>query len=158
MTAALAWSKFIRVTPNDELFAHDPDRTTVMENARLAARTAHEIAGPPLVSALGYLASLSDNSLLPVELRYRAKQAALRMAEAAIHLECLPEVFNAEHGEGQNAGVTQLRYESVSDQLGERWMFGAPGSSKTPSAPESETSRARRGRRGKEPAKLGRKR
>src|ERR1700681_206212 len=124
MTAALARSKFIRVTPNDE-FADDQDRTHVLENARLAARTAHEIAGPPLVSALGYLASLSDNSLLPVELRYRAKQAALRMAEAAVHLECLPEIFNAEHGEGQfprNAGVTQLPYASIGDQPGERWM------------------------------------
>jgi hypothetical protein len=94
MTATLARCSLRGVTPQDEL-AHDPDRTQVLETARLAARTAHEIASPPLVSALGYLASLSDNSLLPVELRSRAKQAALRVAEAAVHLECLPEVFNA---------------------------------------------------------------
>jgi hypothetical protein len=82
------------VTPKDEL-ADDPDATQVLETARLAARTAHEIASPPLVSALGYLASLCDNSLLPVELRYKAKQAALRVAEAAVHLEYLPEVLDA---------------------------------------------------------------
>ena len=94
MTATLAKCRFTRVIPKDKL-ADDPDRTQVLETARLAARTAHEIASPPLVSALGYLASLSDNSLLPVELRYKAKQAALRVAEAAGHLEYLPEVFNA---------------------------------------------------------------
>jgi hypothetical protein len=81
------------VTPQDQL-VDDPECAQVFESARLAARTAHEIASPPLVSALGYLASLSDDSLLPVELRYRAKQAALRVAEVAVQLECLPEAFN----------------------------------------------------------------
>src|SRR5712692_911535 len=94
MTATRARCTLSGVTPQDDL-ADDPDRTQVLETARLAARTAHEIASPPLVSALGYLASLSDNSLLPVELRYKAKQAALRVAEAAVHLEYMPEVFNA---------------------------------------------------------------
>ena len=95
MTAPIARCRFRRVTPQHEL-ADDPDRTQVLESARLAARTAHEIASPPLVTALGYLSSLSNNALLPVELRYRAKQAALRVAEAVIQLECLPDVFNAE--------------------------------------------------------------
>jgi hypothetical protein len=94
MTAARAGCTFRRVTPTDQP-VDDPDRTQILETAQLAARTAHEIANPPLVSALGYLASLSDNSLLPVELRYKAKQAALRVAEAAVHLEYLPEVFSA---------------------------------------------------------------
>lgn len=94
MTETPSGFRFRRVTPKDEL-AEDPDRTRVLEAARLAACTAYEIASPPMVTALGYLASLSDNSLLPVELRYRAKQAALRVAEAAVHLECLPEVFDS---------------------------------------------------------------
>jgi hypothetical protein len=94
MTETLAECRLRRVTPKDK-FADEPDPTQLLETARLAARTAHEIASPPLVSALSYLASLSDNSLLPVELRYKAKQAALRVAEAAVHLEYLPEVFNA---------------------------------------------------------------
>ncbi len=94
MTATRARCTLSGVTPNDHL-ADAPDGTQVLETARRAARTAHEIASPPLVSALGYLASLSDNSLLPVELRYKAKQAALHVAEAAVHLEYLPEVFNA---------------------------------------------------------------
>ena len=95
MTGSLARCSFRRVTPKDEL-ANDPERAQVLESARLAVRTAHEIASPPLVAALGYLATLSDNSLLPLDLRYKAKEAALRVAEAAVHLDCLPEVFNDE--------------------------------------------------------------
>ena len=84
-----------RVTPH-EVFADDPERTHVLETARNAARAAHEIASPPMVVALGYLALLSDNSRLPVELRDRAKEAALRVAEAAVQLDYLPEIFNVE--------------------------------------------------------------
>jgi hypothetical protein len=102
MTAPIARCRFRRVTPQHEL-PDDPERAQVFESARLTARTAHEIASPPLVTALGYLSSLSNNTLLPVELRYRAKQAALRVAEAVIQLECLPDVFNAEDCAGQFA-------------------------------------------------------
>ena len=83
------------MTPH-KVLATDPERTHVMEIARNAARAAHEIASPPMVVALGYLASLSDNPLLPLELRDRAKEAALRVAEAALHLDYLPEVFGVE--------------------------------------------------------------
>ena len=100
MTRPFARCSFRRVTPQDQL-ADDAERKHVLESARLAARTAHEIASPPLVAALGYLTSLSNNSLLPVELRYRAKQAALRVAEAVVQLECLPEAFIAEECTGQ---------------------------------------------------------
>jgi hypothetical protein len=37
------------------------------------------------------------------------------VAEAAVHLECLPKVFNAQDGDGQflkNAEVIQLPYEA----------------------------------------------
>jgi hypothetical protein len=86
------------VTPH-KVFATDPERTHAFETARDAARAAHDVASPPMVMALGYLASLSDNSLLPVELRYRAREAALRVAEAALHLDYLPEIFNVEDGD-----------------------------------------------------------
>jgi hypothetical protein len=88
------WAQVKRMTPH-EVFASDPERSHVLEIARNTARAAHEIASPPMVVALRYLASLSDNSLLPPELRERAKEAALRVAEAALHLDYLPEVFGA---------------------------------------------------------------
>jgi hypothetical protein len=97
MTETLAGCRLRRVTPKDKP-ADDADPAQLLETARVAARTAHEIASRPLVSALSYLASLSNNSLLPIELRYTARQAALRVAEAAVHLAYLPEVFNGYSG------------------------------------------------------------
>jgi hypothetical protein len=108
MTETLAECSFRRVTPKDKL-ADDTDPAQVLETARVAARTAHDIASPPLISALSYLASLSDNALLPIELRYTAKQAALRVAEAAVHLEYLPEVFNGYSGASGRFPSTRRR-------------------------------------------------
>ena len=71
----------------------DPARTQLLRDARTAAQVAHAIASPALASALGYLELVADNLLLPDELRIRAREAALRVAEAAVHLECLPDVI-----------------------------------------------------------------
>jgi len=70
-----------------------PARTQLLRDARTAAQVAHAVAGPALASALGYLQLMSDNGLLPDELRAKAREAALRVAEAAVHLECLPDVI-----------------------------------------------------------------
>jgi hypothetical protein len=66
-------------------------------NARLAVQAAHAVAAPSLVSALEFLQSVSANIVLPDELRAEARVAAIRVAEAAMHLETLPDscAFNA---------------------------------------------------------------
>jgi len=74
----------------------DPTRTQLLKDARLAARVAQAVAHPALESALSYLELVSGNALLPDELRSRAREAALRVAEAAVHLECLPEMIEFE--------------------------------------------------------------
>ena len=45
-----------------------------------------------------YLELVADNILLPDALRGRAREAALRVAEAAVHLEYLPDVIELEEG------------------------------------------------------------
>jgi hypothetical protein len=52
------------------------------------------VASPALASALSYLELVSDNVLLPDTLRGRAREAALRVAEAAVHLEYLPDIID----------------------------------------------------------------
>jgi hypothetical protein len=72
----------------------DPARAQLLKDARLAAQVAHAVASPALASALSYLEIVADNTLLPDTLRGRAREAALRVAEAAMHLEFLPEVVD----------------------------------------------------------------
>jgi hypothetical protein len=72
----------------------DPARARLLNDARLAAQVAHAVASPALTSALSYLELVADNVLLPDALRGRAREAALRVAEAAVHLEFLPEVID----------------------------------------------------------------
>jgi hypothetical protein len=126
MTALPPGCRLEHVTPQLSPAVHDPERAELLEAARVAAQTAHEIAIPPLVSALGYLASLADNSLLPEEICQRARQATLRVVEAAVHLECLPDVFNAEDQTEQDsvrsAGVNPEPTESVGNRLRARWV------------------------------------
>jgi hypothetical protein len=71
----------------------------VLKDARLAAQVAHAVASPALTSALSYLELVADNALLSDTLRGRAREAALRVAEAAVHLEYLPEVIDFEKGD-----------------------------------------------------------
>jgi hypothetical protein len=71
----------------------DPARAQLLKDARTAAQVANAVASPALASALGYLELVSGNLLLPDELRIRAREAALRVAEAAVHLECLPDII-----------------------------------------------------------------
>jgi len=71
----------------------DPARAQLLKDARLAAQVAHAIASPALSSALSYLELVSANDALPDELRSRSREAALRVAEAAVHLECLPDLI-----------------------------------------------------------------
>jgi hypothetical protein len=71
----------------------DPLHTQLLRDARTAAQVANAVASPALASALGYLELVADNLLLPDGLRIRAREAALRVAEAAVHLECLPDVI-----------------------------------------------------------------
>ncbi len=78
----------------------DPARAQLLKDARLAAQVAHAVASPALVSALSYLELVADNLLLPDALRGRAREAALRVAEAAVHLEYLPEIIDLQ---GQEA-------------------------------------------------------
>lgn len=73
-------------------FPDNQARQQLLKDARLAAEVAHAIASPALASALGYLELMSGNSFLPDQLRDRAREAALRVAEAAVHLEYLPDV------------------------------------------------------------------
>ncbi len=82
-------------------FRHDPARTQLLKDARLAAQVAQAVASPALASALSYLELVSGNVLLPDELRARAREAALRVAEAAVHLECLPDVIQFKEMETQ---------------------------------------------------------
>jgi hypothetical protein len=77
-----------------QAFGDDPVSTQLLKDARLAAQVAHSVASPGLASALGYLELLSGNPELPDEVRARAREAALRVAEAAVHLECLPDIIN----------------------------------------------------------------
>lgn len=72
----------------------DPARMQLLKDARLATQVAHAVASPALLSALSYLELVSGNSLLPDDLRSRAREAAIRVAEAAVHLECLPDVVD----------------------------------------------------------------
>ena len=67
-------------------------RRQVLKDAHRAVQVAHAVASPALTSALGYLELVADNPLLPDEVRAGAREAALRLAEAAVHLECLPEI------------------------------------------------------------------
>jgi hypothetical protein len=83
------------VQPNRD----DPTRAQVLKDARLAAQVAHAVASPALTSALSYLELVADNALLSATLRGRAREAALRVAEAAVHLEYLPEVIDFEKGD-----------------------------------------------------------
>jgi hypothetical protein len=68
----------------------------LLHDARLAAQVAQALASPALASALAYLKLVADNMLLPDTLRGRAREAALRVAEAAVHLEYLPEIIDIE--------------------------------------------------------------
>jgi hypothetical protein len=68
----------------------------LLHDARLAAQVAQALASPALASALTYLKLVADNMLLPDTLRGRAREAALRVAEAAVHLEYLPEIIDIE--------------------------------------------------------------
>jgi hypothetical protein len=68
----------------------------LLHDARLAAQVAQALASPALASALSYLKLVADNMLLPDTLRGRAREAALRVAEAAVHLEYLPEIIDIE--------------------------------------------------------------
>jgi hypothetical protein len=77
-----------------QAFRDDPVSTQLLKDARLSAQVAHSVASPGLASALGYLELLSGNTELPDELRARAREAAIRVAEAAVHLECLPDIIN----------------------------------------------------------------
>ncbi len=74
----------------------DPGRARSLHDARLAAQVAQALASPALASALTYLKLVADNMLLPDTLRVRAREAALRVAEAAVHLEYLPEIIDIE--------------------------------------------------------------
>jgi hypothetical protein len=74
----------------------NPARAQRLHDARLAAQVAHAVASPALASALSYLELVAGNVLLPDTLRGRARVAALRVAEAAMHLEYLPEVIEFE--------------------------------------------------------------
>jgi hypothetical protein len=76
----------------------DPARARLLHDARLAAQVALAVASPALTSALDYLELVVDNVLLPETLRGRAREAALRVAEAAVHLECLPDIIGYEEG------------------------------------------------------------
>lgn len=76
-----------------------PAQTQLLKDARLAAQVAQSIASPGLASALGYLELVSDNAMLPDTVRSRAREAALRVAEAAVHLECLPDIIEFEEPE-----------------------------------------------------------
>ena len=76
----------------------DPERARLFHDARLAAQVAHAMASPALTSALSYLELVVDNVLLPDTLRRRAREAALRLAEAAVHLESLPDIIGYEEG------------------------------------------------------------
>ena len=82
------------VQPNRD----DPALAHLLREARLAAQVAHAVASPALTSALSYLELVADNVLLPDALRGRAREAALRVAEAAVHLEYLPDVIELEEG------------------------------------------------------------
>ena len=70
----------------------DPAHAQLLKDARTAVQVANAVASPALASALGYLELVANNLLLPDELRIRAREAALRVAEAAVHLECLPDI------------------------------------------------------------------
>ncbi len=70
----------------------DPAHAQLLKDARTAAQSANAVGSPALASALGYLELVVDNLLLPDQLRIRAREAALRVAEAAVHLECLPDI------------------------------------------------------------------
>jgi hypothetical protein len=72
----------------------DPARVQLLKDARLAAQGAHAVASPALASALSYLELVTDNESLPDGLRARAREAALRVADAAVHLECLSDVVD----------------------------------------------------------------
>jgi hypothetical protein len=72
----------------------DLAQVQLLKDARLAAQVAHAVASPALASALTYLELVADNALLPDPLRRRAREAALRVAEAAVHLEFLPEIID----------------------------------------------------------------
>ena len=77
-------------------YRDDPARAELLHGARLAAQVAHAVASPALASALSYLELVADNVLLPDTLRARAREAALRVAEAAVHLEYLPQIIEFE--------------------------------------------------------------
>src|SRR5260370_409854 len=77
----------------------DPARAQLLKDARTAAQVANAVASPALASALGYLELVSGNLLLPDELRIRAREAALRVAEAAVHLEYLPDIIELDEHE-----------------------------------------------------------
>jgi hypothetical protein len=81
----------------------DPARAQLLKDARLAAQVAQAVASPALTSALSYLELVSDNVLLPDALRGRAREAALRVAEAAVHLECLPDIIDCQALETQTS-------------------------------------------------------
>jgi hypothetical protein len=81
----------------------DPARAQLLKDARLAAQVAQAVASPALTSALSYLELVSDNVLLPDALRGRAREAALRVAEAAVHLECLPDIIDFQELETQTS-------------------------------------------------------
>jgi hypothetical protein len=85
-------------------FRDDPEHAKLLEAARLAAHAAHDIASPVLVSALSYLQPVSANLSLPLDIRDRVRQAAVRVAEAAVHLECLPAIFEAEQADRPTDG------------------------------------------------------
>src|ERR1700730_11925250 len=88
-----------------------PARSQLLRDARLAAQVAHTVASPALASALGYLELVAWNTSLPDEVRARAREAALRLAEAAVHLECLPDIVEFNELGPQAAAVEEVRDE-----------------------------------------------
>jgi hypothetical protein len=73
-----------------QTFREDLPRAQLL-SARLAVQAAHEVASPALVAALEELESVSGNPSLPDALRAEAREAGIRVAQAAMHLESLTD-------------------------------------------------------------------
>ena len=74
-------------------FRDDPSHSLTLASVRLAVHAAYEISSLPLSGALRYLEMVRAVPLLSDELRERTRETALRVAEAAVHLECLRDLF-----------------------------------------------------------------
>jgi hypothetical protein len=64
-----------------------------LASARLAARQAHDIARAPLLIGVAFLNLVSSDPRLPRALRDRAREAAFRVAESAMHIEALRDAL-----------------------------------------------------------------